>query len=399
MSTNLFHREISEVVERYRNNFPVVVVTGARQVGKTSLLTGLFPNYHYISLDLPADAQLAEEDPQEFIRQNPPPVIVDEVQYAPKLFRHIKTWVDRNREAKGRFILTGSQKFTLMREVSDSLAGRCGVLELETLSRYELGTVFDQVHAEGIETILTRGFFPELWKEPSLNATDFYRSYLATYLERDVRLLININSQRDFHRFIRGAAIRSGQILNKNDLAKDVGVTAKTINHWLSVLEASNQITILEPYYTNLGKRLVKSPKIYFNDVGLLCFLLGLSRDTVGSSHLIGHIWETFVFAELRKWALLSNGLMSLWFYRDQSREVDFIIDRDQKPMLVDAKWTQYPDPKDFRQLIAVQKLFSASSQKLSILCRTPNPYPVKDHLIAANGVNVRNLGHSLVPT
>ena len=177
------------------------MVTGARQTGKTTLLTGMFPDYQYVSLDLPAEAQLAEEDPQTFLARHPPPLLVDEVQYAPKLFRFLKVEIDRNRSANGRYILTGSQKLGLMREVSDSLAGRCGVLELEAfgLAIHELGDVFAKREATaGIAEVLVRGFMPQLWKDLALRPADFFSGYQATYLERDVRQILNVSSAQRF---------------------------------------------------------------------------------------------------------------------------------------------------------------------------------------------------------
>ena len=368
-----------------------MVLTGARQTGKTTLLRELFPDHHYVSLDLPADAALAEENPSKFLSQYPAPVIIDEVQYAPKLFRYLKIRIDENRESNGQYILTGSQKFNLMKGVSDSLAGRCGLLELEALSRYELGEVLDNyIRDESLEHVLVRGFMPQLWKDRELTPRDFFTSYLATYIERDVRQLINITSLRDFDRFMRACAIRTGQLLNKTEIAKDVGVSSKTVNQWLSVLEASNQITLLEPYFYNIGKRLVKSPKIYFNDVGLLTFLLGLNEVSILESYLIGSIWETFLFSEIRKSIRAVAPEATIWFYRDQSREVDFIFERGMKPKLIDAKWKEYPGQKDFKKLNEAHALFKNPHSELYIFCRTPNNFPVGENNIAVNGLNVR---------
>lgn len=391
MSTYRYKREISDKIADLTKHFPAIVLTGARQTGKTTLLKALFPDFHYISLDIPADAEQAEQDPSGFLAQNPPPLIIDEVQYAPKIFRHLKVRIDRDRDAHGKFILTGSQKFPLMREVSDSLAGRCAVLELEALSRYEVEENFNNyLMQHSLDAILIRGFMPQLWKDLDLNPIDFFRSYLATYIERDVRQILNISSLRDFDRFMRSCAIRSGQLLNKTELAKDVGVSAKTINDWLSVLEASNQISLLEPYHTNLGKRVVKSPKLYFNDVGLMCFLLGLNQDSVANNYLTGSIWETFLFAELRKGLNIVAPEATIWFYRDQSREVDFIIERGLTSTLIDAKWKEFPDAKDFKKLIETKKLFKNPHKDLYIMCRTPNRYPISNGLIAESGLNIR---------
>ena len=391
LSTKEFRREIATAVLRLAAHFPAVVVTGARQTGKTTLLTRLFPGHHYVSLDLPAQAQLAEEDPRSFLLRHPPPLLVDEVQYVPGLFRHLKVEIDGNRDANGQFILTGSQKFSLMKEVSDSLAGRCGVLELEGLSIEELGDAFhDRERREGIAGILVRGFMPQLWKDPDLRPADYFSSYQATYLERNVRQLLNVSSLRDFDRFMRASAVRTGQILNRTELSKEVGISNKTAAEWLSVLHASNQITLLEPYFANVGKRLAKTPKLYFNDVGLLCFLLGLNRDSVMDSYLIGAIWETFVFGELRKYLSATAPEASLWFYRDQSREVDFVVEKDDRLTLAEAKWKELPGRKDFQRLLAVQPLLRAARLPALVLCRTGDSFPVAKDMLAVNALRMR---------
>ncbi len=387
----MFPRDLSRSVLRLARHFPAVVVTGARQTGKTTLLTSLFPDHNYVSLDLPAEARLAEEDPQSFLSRHPAPLLVDEVQYAPRLFRHLKVEIDRNREANGRHILTGSQKFALMQEVSDSLAGRCGILELEALSIHELGSVFaERESKEGIAEILVRGFMPQLWKDPELPPADFFRGYQATYLERDVRQILNVKHLRDFDRFMRAAAIRSGQLLNKTELGKEVGISGKTIDQWLSVLQATNQITLLEPYSSNIGKRLAKSPKLYFNDVGLLCFLLGLNREAVAQYYLIGAIWETFVFGELRKLLDIESPEASLWFYRDQSREVDFVIERNGELTLAESKWKELPAPRDAKQALATQPLLRNARLPVMVFCRTNQSHPVGPTVQAINAFQLR---------
>ena len=393
MSTVRYEREISDKIRQLADQFPAIFLTGSRQTGKTTLLKTEFPHHNYVSLDLPSDAAMAEEDPNNFLRIHKKPLIIDEVQYAPKLFRHLKLAIDKAREENGAYILTGSQKFTLMKEVSDSLAGRCAVLELEGLSQIELAHVFDErLKEKGINEILCRGFMPQLWKDLSINPIDFHRSYLATYIERDVRQLVKIASTRDFDRFMRACAIRSGQLINKSELSKDVGVSAKTINDWLSILEASNQISLLEPYYKNLGKRLVKSPKLYFNDVGLLCFLLGLNIDTVSENYLIGSIWETYLYGEIRKGMRVKSPEGSIWFYRDQSREVDFLIEKGLAVSLMDAKWKEFPEKKDFQQMIKAMPLFKQAKAQLMVLCRAPESYPIGANLVAASAYKIRDI-------
>ena len=274
-----------------------------------------------------------------------------------------------------------------MREVSDSLAGRCSVLELEALTVRELGAVFTtREDAEGAAEVLVRGFMPQLWKDLALSPADYFRSYQATYLERDVRQLLNVASLRDFDRFMRATAVRSGQLLNKTELAKEMGVSAKTINAWLGVLEATNQVTLLEPYFVNVGKRLSKTPKLYFNDVGLLCFLLGLNREVVADSYLIGAIWETLVFGELRKHLRVEAPEATVCFYRDQSREVDFVIDRDGHLMLAEAKWKEIPAQRDFAQAMAVHALLPRARWPVIVLCRTRQSHPMGKNAWAVAG-------------
>ena len=224
------------------------------------------------------------------------------MQYAPGLFRHLKAAIDERRHDMGRYILTGSQNFTLMKGISDSLAGRCGIVELENLALHEINAVTPPGDdAASLAGLMARGQFPELWRAPELPAADFFASYLATYLERDVRQILNVASLRDFERFVRVLAARSAAMLNKSDVARDTGVAVKTIGEWVSVLQASGQIVLLEPWHVSFGKRVVKTPKVYFRDSGLLCFLLGLDASTLLTSPALGAVWETFVFAEMRK--------------------------------------------------------------------------------------------------
>lgn len=340
-------------------HFKVVVLTGARQTGKTTLLHRLFPGRRTVTLDLPQDAALAEDSPDEFLRQHPPPLVVDEVQYAPKLFRHLKAVVDASK-AKGQFVLTGSQRFVLMKEVSESLAGRAAVLELHALSCEELGETFRKVVSDGgLTAVLARGFYPALWEDPALPAVEFHRSYVATWLERDLRQMLNVGSLRDFERLLRACAARSAQLLNKSDLARDVGVSVSTTTQWLSVLEAAGLILILEPWFENVTKRLVKTPKLYFTDVGLLCFLLGLDARALGSFSARGALWETAVLGELLKWREAHHPEAKIWFYRDRDGvEADFVVEQGGRRLALDAKLAELPGRDEGRGLlVAAAKL------------------------------------------
>ncbi len=357
---------------------PVLVLTGARQTGKTSTLRRLFPGHSFVSLDLPSEAAEAENAPEEFLRRHPAPVIIDEVQYAPGLFRHLKSVVDENRSGTGSFLLTGSQKFTLMKEVSDSLAGRASVLELGTLS---LGEIRGALPGFPILDALLRGGFPELYANPEIDRLSFYNSYIATYLERDIRALAGIGRLRDFERFLRACALRTANRLNKSQLARDVGVAPNTSNAWLSVLEASGQLVLLEPWFSNRTKSITKSPKLHLADSGLLCALLNV-RDVeqLRSSPMIGAIWESFVFVQIRHREQQSGRPGALYYWVNRDREVDVAIDRGGRVDLYEIKWTELPSTKDAASLRAAARALGEDVvASESIICRAANPFPMKD--------------------
>jgi len=375
-------RDIEPRLQRSVRTRPVMVLTGARQTGKTSTLLRLFPLHGFVSLDLPTEAEQAEKEPHHFLHRHPPPVIIDEVQYAPGLFRHLKVSVDARRTRNGQFLLTGSQKFTLMKSVSESLAGRADIMELETLSWAEIQTALPQTR---LEAAIVRGGFPELHANPDIDHLAFYNSYLATYLERDVRSLANVGNLRDFERFLRACALRSGNLLNKADLARDIGIAPSTANQWLATLEASGQAVLLEPWFSNRTKSIVKSPKLYLADSGLLCALLNVrSEEALRESPAAGAIWETFVFAQLRARERRAGRAGSLFFWRDRTREVDFVVDVGGQLELFEAKWTELPDESDAVNLgFAGKVLGKARVASGAVVCRTPNSFPL------ANGFHV----------
>lgn len=355
---------------------PVVVLTGARQTGKTSLLRRLFPEHGFVSLDLPTEAEQAERAPEAFLRRHPAAAIIDEVQYAPALFRHLKAVVDADRRRSGQYLLTGSQKFTLMKGVSESLAGRADIVELETLSLAEIRGVLPGTR---VESAIVRGGFPELYANPDIDFVAFYNSYLATYLERDVRSLANVGSLRDFERFLRACALRSANLLNKADLARDVGIAPSTANQWLSVLAASGQIVLLEPWFSNRTKSIIKSPKLYLADTGLLCALLNVrSEKALRESPFVGAIWETFACAQLRHRERRAGRTGSLFFWRDRTREVDFLVDVGGRLELFEAKWTELPSAGDVTNLTFVRGVVGASRVVGGgVICRARNGFPL----------------------
>jgi predicted AAA+ superfamily ATPase len=361
---------------------PILVLTGARQTGKTATLRRLFPDRHFVSLDLPTEAEQAEKEPDAFLRRHPAPCIIDEVQYAPALFRHLKSTTESRRNRYGQYLLTGSQKFTLMKGVSESLAGRADIAELETLSWAEIHAA---VPKTVLEAAIVRGGFPELHANQEIDAAAFYNSYLATYLERDVRSLAHVGSLRDFERFLRACALRSANLLNKADLARDVGIAPSTANQWLSILEASGQVALLEPWFSNRTKSIVKSPKLYLSDTGLLCALLNIrSAAALAESPWAGAVWETFVFAQLRHRERQAGRSGSLFFWRDRSREVDFVVDAGGRLECFEAKWTELPSSADSVNLAFMRNAVGESRITTSALvCRPPNAYLLSDGIRA----------------
>ena len=379
------HRTLEAEILTLAARRPVVVLSGARQTGKTSLLRRCFPRHSYVSLDLPSEAEQAEQDPLSFLSRHPSPVIIDEVQYAPKVFRHIKAVVDQRRKQPGQFLLTGSQQFRLMKEVSDSLAGRAALLTLEGLSETEILAAHPDAP---LTERLWRGGWPELWEDRSLDPVSFLNSYIATYLERDVRSFAQVGNLRDFERFLRACALRSANLLNKADLARDVGVAPSTINQWISIVEAAGQVLLLEPWFNNRGKRLIKSPKLYLADTGLLCALLNLrSADAMGASAFVGAIWETYVATQLRhRERRAVPTARNLYFWRDGTREVDFVTDSDGQLSLWEAKWKEHPTTEDTVNLQHARRALGPTRvAKASVVARPPNRYPLAPDIEAVS--------------
>lgn len=379
-------REFVSALRQISAQRPVVLLTGCRQSGKTSLLELAFPQHGYVSLDLPLEAERAESSGEAFLVDHAAPVIIDEIQYAPKLLRHIKHAVDRDRTAVGRYLLTGSQKLALMQGVSESLAGRVAVLELHSLSLREIKNTFGAPRdTDALLELIWKGGYPELHAR-QLDPKRFYADYVATYLERDVRQAINVRNLRDFDRFVRLCALRSGQLLNMNGLAGDAGVSPNTIRSWLSVLEASNVIYLLPPYFRNVGKRLVKAPKLYFLDTGLACHLAGLrSPDELKTSALVGAFFETLALGQLIR-AHANRGLSApLCYYRDhQGNEVDFLLPVGERAHLLECKWAQ--DPHIGRGMRAVEQALGSGN----VLSRSV----ISSHLgapVVRDGVSLRS--------
>ena len=336
----MYKRTILKEIKALAKEFRVITVLGPRQAGKTTLCQVAFPDYQYVSLEDPDTRLYASEDPRGFLDEYRHQVIFDEVQRVPQLLSYIQTIVDKD-NLKAQFILTGSHQLELGAAIAQSLAGRTALLTLLPLSMKEL----DQEPGSNkttLNTCLLGGFMPGKHAD-QVNTARFYRSYFQTYVERDVRLLINLKDTAKFEKFVRLCAGRIGQLLNQASLANDVGVSSKTISDWISVLEASFIIYRLQPYYENIGKRLVKSPKLYFVDTGLAAWLMGIETETqMQRDPLRGSLFENLVVVEVLKLKLNRGREPRLFFYRDShGNEVDLIIQDGNSFIPVEIKSSQ----------------------------------------------------------
>ena len=385
-------RNLEKVVLEVTKEYPVVLVTGPRQVGKTTMLQKLMEgtDRNYVSLDDLNERNLAKTDPEMFLQLHKPPILIDEVQYAPELFVYIKIHVDKYHNA-GDFWLTGSQVFKLMSGIQESLAGRVAVLSLTTLSQAEIcggemqpftldieklsarrkertaadtGVIFDRIF---------RGSMPAIVSEKNSNSQIFYSSYLTTYIERDVREVSDAIDSLTFLHFITAVAARCGQILNIAEIARDADINQKQAKNWLGGLETLGLIFYLHPYSNNMLKRLVKTPKLYFYDTGLVCYLTKWSSaETLQSGAMNGAILENYVVAEIRKTYLNCGKDPYMYYYRDKdAREIDIILEHDGVLNPIEIKKSANPGS----ELIKVFKLLDKSSAKRSkgaVVCMKP---------------------------
>ena len=350
----MIEREIAGKIVQYAAQYPVVTITGPRQSGKTTLCRMLFPDRAYVNLESIEERGFAERDPKGFLARFPDGAIIDEIQRAPDLLSYIQVEVDEVRRA-GRYIITGSQNFELLNTVSQSLAGRTALVRLLPFSVAE---VRKTGKIATLDQLLYRGGYPGIY-DRDLNPTEALAFYVGTYVERDLRMLINVKDLSRFEVFLKLCAGRTGQILNLSSLGNDCGVNHNTVKSWLSILEASFLIKLLPPYYRNFNKRLVKSPKLYFLDTGLACFLLGIQNEEHLSAHpLRGALFETFVVSELLKSRLNQGKTDNLYYFRDnKGNEVDLVLDQGIAQRIVEIKAGQTITSSFFKGLQYFAKL------------------------------------------
>lgn len=392
-------RLIEQLVTKSSNTFPVVMLTGSRQAGKTTVLKKLDPLRRFVTLDDMEIRKLAKDDPKGFVNRFPPPVFIDEFQYAPDLLPYIKIAVDEKRtsliSANGDYWFSGSQNFVMMEHVSESLAGRVAIIQLLGFSHSEADgeeeafteepsfTVAGQKFEtkKGIDEIfkyIIRGDKPELWTNPALENRLYYSSYIQTYLERDVRSQIGVRDLGLFEKFMRLLAVRSGNLLNMAGLASDVGVSLPTIQRWLAVLERSYQIYLLRPYYGGHTKRYIKTPKVYFLDTGLLSYFLKIfDVPSAVESPMNGMLFETWAISELTK-SRWHRGLdADLLFYRTKDGdEIDIICETAEGTIAAEVKLSSSPAADAMKALSGMKRMKGASKK---IICTTKQNMPLGD--------------------
>jgi len=382
-------RHAEATVNKAAQMFPAVLITGARQVGKTTLLKHMKREVPYLTLDDPILLQSAIEEAGSFFKMTPPPLIVDEIQYAPNLFSYIKMSADESGK-KGQFFLTGSQQFKMMKNISESLAGRIGIINLLGLSLREINNdAFNEAFIPSCEYFQIRKAsvkptdYREIWEVihkgamPAIHADKldwqmFYAAYTKTYIERDVRALAQVGDELKFIKFMTAMASRTSQMLNLSSVAKEIGVSVPTADRWLSILITSNIVYLLQPYFSNITKRVVKTPKLYFLDTGLAAYLTRWNTPQVlEAGAMAGAFFETFVVAEVLK-SYYNAGILepALYYYRDKdAQEIDLLIEQNGVIYPVEIKKTANPGPAHIENFSVLEKLKGITVGEGGVIC------------------------------
>lgn len=393
------NRTLEKHIKQLSNQFKVILVTGARQVGKSTLLKHCDPERNYVTLDDYRAREMALNDPELFLQRYKAPLIIDEIQYAPSILSYIKIAVD-NSDKKGQYWLTGSQQFHMMKNVTESLAGRVAIVDLKGLSLKELDDL-EQVPfvptSDNIENMrksskyhdltdiyqkIWRGSYPEVNTNTDTDWETFYKSYLRTYIERDIKDLNAVKNEMDFIKFLKVLAARTGQMLDYTDISKEVGVSSPTIKSWVSILVSSNIVYLLQPYFSNINKRIVKTPKIYFMDTGLCSYLTNWDNSQVlESGAMSGAIFETYVVSEIIKSYAHNIKEPNIYYYRDKDkREIDVIIERNGKLYPIEIKKSSNPDKSAIKNFSVISEDNLGNG---AVVCLAKEDYPITKNINA----------------
>lgn len=394
-------RHIENVITECLGEFPVVLISGPRWVGKTTMLKKVCHTYNYCTFDDLLILKQAIEETNLFLMNNEPPLLIDEVQYAPEIFRYIKMRVDRNRE-KGAFVLTGSQAFPFMKGVSETLAGRMAIIDMQGFSLREIFQVscdveflptqnYLEMRKKCIQPyhdlwgVMQRGTMPELF-DSNINWERYYSSYVKTYIEKDVRQLVNITDEMKFMKFLISLAARCGELLNYNAIANEIEVSIETVKRWILILQTSGIIYLLEPYSNNILKRIVKTPKVYFYDTGLVCYLTRWTTpDVLKNGAKAGNIFENFIVSEILKTYLnAGKTISSIYFYRDKDKkEIDLVIEMDGTLYPIEIKMTGNPTKAMAKHFAVLDAIPDKQRGMGCIICQYDKLLYVSENVVA----------------
>ena len=394
-------RTIESFIKQASDFFPVILITGPRQVGKTTVLQHCEENpRNYVSLDTLEYRNLARQDPALFLQRFSSPLLIDEIQYAPELFPYIKHIVDREQK-NNMYWFTGSQQFELMQNVTESLAGRVGILKLQGLSQQEKNNnacidpflpsqdfilqrakTTKKANITDIFYNIWQGAYPKLFNSDDKNWELFYESYIQTYIERDIRSLANISNEMDFLRFIKALAARTGQLLNYSEISRDIGLSLTTIKYWISLLQTTGLIYLLQPYFNNLTKRIIKTPKVYFMDTGLAAYLTGWKTpEVIETGAMNGAFLETYILSEIIKSYWHNGKQANIFFYRDKDmKEIDIILEENNKLYPIEIKKKSNPNKNDIKNFNVLNKIGKQIADG-AVLCFANTHLPITENV------------------
>ena len=363
---NMIPRKLSSTLLKFAKKYPVISVTGPRQSGKTTLVRSLFPNHKYLSLENPETRSIALNDPKSIFDPKDQLLILDEIQHVPELLSYIQVISDEQK-ISGQFILTGSQSLLLSEKISQTLAGRTAILKLLPFSLSEIDKL-KQIKGFSYEDFIFKGFFPRTYDQ-DISPEEFYPFYLETYVQKDVRDIENVRDLNNFTNFVRLCAGRTGQLVDYSSLGKDTGASVNTIKGWISILEAGYIIFLLYPYYKNYGKRVIKSPKLYFTDPGLASFLLGIKNaEQIKTHYLKGALFENLIVLELLKQRLNNGNPQDLWFFRDSNHNEVDVVSENELLQWIEIKSTRTFSPDLLATLRFLEKIQDTEKNNKSIV-------------------------------